>query len=43
MRNITVALLSETWGKSDNKKFQRKIEEMLEMEGYGSSCANRKN
>ena len=31
MRNIGVALCSETWEKSANKKFQKKVEIMLEM------------
>ena len=42
MRSISVALLSEIWGKQDNKLFQRKLEEIIEMEGFGSHCLNRK-
>lgn len=33
MRSIDVALCSETWEKSSNKKFQKKVENMLEMKG----------
>ena len=33
MREVDVALCSETWEKSNNKKYQKDIEEMLEMKG----------
>ena len=33
MQDIDVALCSETWEKSNNKKYQKNIEEMLELNG----------
>ena len=33
MRSIDVALCSETWEKSSNKRFQKKVENLLEMKG----------
>ena len=34
MRNIEVALCSETWEKSANKEFQKKLENIVEMKGF---------
>ena len=33
MRSITVALCSESWEQASNKKFQKEVERLLEVEG----------
>ena len=42
LREITLAFLSETWGKDDNKKYRRKITSMLELQGLQTISLNRK-
>ena len=43
LREITVALVTETWGKDDCKKYCHKILTMLELDGLGSVILNRKS
>ena len=43
LREITVALVTETWGKYDCKKYCHKILTMLELDGLGSVSLNRKS
>ena len=42
MREITLALLSETWRKDDNLHYQRKITYMLELQGLNTVSLNKK-
>ena len=40
MRNVDLALLSETWGKDQNKLYKRKITELLELNGLQTESLN---
>ena len=42
MREVTVALCSETWEKTTNKKYQKEVERLLELKGLGMVSQPRK-
>ena len=42
MRGLGLALCGETWGKDDSKVYQRKIKQLLEIEGLTTISTNRK-
>ena len=42
LREIDLALISETWGSDDKKGYRNKILAMLEMDGLGTISLNRK-
>ena len=42
MREISIACVTETWGKDDNLLYRKKILKMVELEGLGILSLNRK-